>query len=304
MDFVVIGLGLSALALLTGLTLLCLVAPRWFRKAGAVHPGDAAYARAQAEERQALGQGFLCVGAVLLLATLGGISAELADKAGAYLIASVTTVAALGLFGWDVLYRRQHPMPPRRRAAPLSVKPADEEATSLLPAAMTTLVRRRVLPARHRVMPAATALATSSAIPAADSTAAGDERPRAVVLEPVGETTITQPSGGDAAFAPGGQTPAVDATAIPEADLGELEEPVSHSTEAGAPDAIAPVLAEPVQLPTKSDNGTVKIAVGPAPEAEPDLASHGDDRVIALFPTAAARRSRSVTAPMDPDGQS
>jgi hypothetical protein len=91
---------------LTGLTLLCLVAPRWFRKAGVTQPGDAAYARAQAGERLALGQGFLCVGAVLLLTTLGGISAGLGDKAGAYLIATMTTLTLLGLLGWDLLYRR------------------------------------------------------------------------------------------------------------------------------------------------------------------------------------------------------
>ena len=38
--------------------------------------------------------------------------------------------------------------------------------------------------------------------------------------------------------------------------------------------------------------------------AEPEALPHGDDRVIALFPTAAARRSRTIVAPTDPDGQS
>ena len=135
MDFVVIGLGLSALALLTGLTLLCLVAPRWFRKAGVAQPGDAAYARAQAGARHALGQGFLCVGAVLLLTTFGGISAGLADKAGAYLIATMTTLAALGLFGWDLLYRRQHPIPVRRRAAPARAKQTAQDPPAVPSAA-------------------------------------------------------------------------------------------------------------------------------------------------------------------------
>ncbi|MEZ4564343.1 MAG: hypothetical protein R2853_16555 [Thermomicrobiales bacterium] len=163
MDFVVTGLGLSALALLTGLALLCLVAPRWSRKSRAAHPEDGAYARALAGERSALGQGFLCVGAVLLLATLGGISAGLADKTGAYLVAAMATVALLGLFGWDLLYRRQHPLPRRRRVAPTRPIPADAEAAPAAvastpptgsPATTATTVRRRVLPARQRVAPA------------------------------------------------------------------------------------------------------------------------------------------------------
>ena len=60
----------------------------------------------------------LVSGAVLLLVTLGGITANLPDRTGAFLIASVATVAAVGLLAWDFVYRRQHPTPPRRRLAP------------------------------------------------------------------------------------------------------------------------------------------------------------------------------------------
>jgi hypothetical protein len=315
-DFVVIGLGLSALALLTGLTLLCMVAPRWSRKSRAVQPADAAYARAQAGHRRALGQGFLCVGAVLLLATLGGISAGLTDKAGAYVLAAMTTIAALGLFGWDLLYRRQHPVPQRRRAAPARAQTVAAEPTTSLsaesptgsPAATTPTARRRVLPVRHPAAPARqsapAAVATAEITVDDDHVPEGPETPSAVQAH---ETEIAEPP--VAASTEAGPEPvdhepaaATEATGDPLPD--QNEEAVKEEPVAAEPDEVATELPEPVPFPSTQTNGATGPAAAPASGAEPEFAHDGDDRVIALFPTAAARRSRMIVAPADPDGKS
>lgn len=310
MDFVVIGLGLSALALLTGLALLCLVAPRWFRKAGVAQPGDAAYARAQAGERHALGQGFLCVGGVMLLATLGGISAGLADKAGAYLIASITTVAVLGLFGWDLLYRRQHPIPPRRRVVKAQAKPEADAASALSPAApatgspgrATTSARRRVLPARQRVVTGAQPAATPPAH-VGEAVTRGDEQPQADAGQPSSHVAETIAAASEVApglevFEPAGEGSTQDDSPSHLADEVEPVEPAPIE-----PPEIAAVLPDPVPFPAKT-NGSGEPTVSLAPSEEPELAPSGDDRVIALFPTAAARRARPIITPTDSDGQS
>lgn len=317
MDFVVIGLGLSALALLTGLTLLCLVAPRWFRKAVVAQPGDAAYARAQAGARHALGQGFLCVGAVLLLTTLGGISAGLADKAGAYLIATMTTLAALGLFGWDFLYRRQHPIPVRRRAAPARAKrtaqdpPAVPSAASpVMSPAPSTTVRRRVLPARQRTDPAAQAI-TATAAPFEtqddDVQHAGEEQ------RPEEDNLLEFPGGspelpiitsdGPTPEAPD-QSSVTDTRASGEMAEGDPQENGRARVDAEAPTVVAASRPEPESLEPAKTNGVADPTASSSPFVEPEALPHGDDRVIALFPTAAARRSRTIVAPTDPDGQS
>ena len=317
MDFVVIGLGLSALALLTGLTLLCMVAPRWFRKSRAVQPADAAFARALAGERHALGQGFLCVGAVLLLTTLGGISAGLADKAGAYLVAAMTTVAALGLYGWSMLYRRQHPVPQRRRAAPARVQPATAEVPATAeaattqtgaPEATTTTVRRRVLPARRRIAPASqpvTATAEGVALeiePAPESDVAHDE-----ALEGVAEVAASLATASSEA-APGLESPEPSvAPGVQEAPSAARTEdtaaPVSDKPIVEDASDVAAELPEPVPFPPARANGAGEPAAASATETEPDLMPDGDDRVIALFPTAAARRRNMIVAPTDPDGK-
>ncbi len=311
MDFVVIGLGLSALALLTGLTLLCLVSPRWYRKASPAKPDDSAYARAMAGERRALGQGFLCVGAVLLLATLGGISAGLADKAGAYVIAAMTTVAVLGLAGWDVLYRRRNPAPRRRRVAPVKAPPVAADAsasqpTAALPATTTTMVRRRVLPARQGVAPARQPAAAASPETLVDDVhPAGDERPQADVLEPapdLAETLATASSVVETGPEDDESTAEIAATGNTAPDL--TEEPVSEETVDGEPALVVAALPEPVPLEPVKANGAASPDASPASGAESEMVSFGDDRVIALFPTAAARRSRAIIAPTDPDDQS
>lgn len=312
MDFVVIGLGLSALAMLTGLTLLCLVAPRWFRKAGVVQPGDVAYARAHARERHALGQGFLCVGAILLLSTLGGISAGLADKAGAYLIATMTTITLLGLAGWDILYRKQHPIPVRRRTTSTRESQSDQPATApnpvtlpTTPAAVTTTVRRRVLPSRQRVM------STSQPVTAIlsedpDNGLHPDPEAEGSHVDVVGDDvdTDTQPAASTDFEQPASQDLEVAADLhVENADVEEISEDSAREASLEERSSSTPVFPEPVPFETARSNGATDPELSPS-LTEPDLLPDGDDRVIALFPTAAARRSRTVSAPTDTDGQS
>lgn len=309
MDFVVIGLGLSALALLAGLALLCLVSPSWFRKAGPAKPDDAAYARAMAGERHALGQGFLCVGAVLLLTTLGGISGGLADKTGAYLIAAMTTVALLGLVGWDVLYRRQHPVPRRRRVATVKANPATDGSATTRPATLapvtptpaTTTVRRRVLPARQRAAPAG--LLTAAEVAPLDFGYGEVDRSAAEDL------AFAAADGPDAAA-----TVAVESAPSATEDL-EPESPAA-AQEANATSATNPE-GEPASAPDEEQptamHGAAEVALqgdaaasaAPEPVTMPDFDENhfGDDKVIALFPTAATRRGGATVAPPNTHGK-
>ncbi|MCA9877326.1 MAG: hypothetical protein KC442_06080 [Thermomicrobiales bacterium] len=299
MDFVVIGLGLGALALLAGLALLCLTAPRWARRAAAAtHPADATYARAVGAERQATGQSLLAVGGVLLLTTVGGVSAGVDDKAGAFLLSSVATVAALGLIGWDALYRRQHPRPPQRRPAP---PPASREAAAPLPlpaqhaAASTTTVttvRRRVLPARQRPGAAPPPVERPEAPAAADRSPDGTPAP------------ATAPAGATAdEAAPAEATGPKDAAeAAPE--LGD-DAPHPPDTEPAPPDDAPEPPDETARRPATVAAATGAEPADPAsaPTSLPDSEAlpHGDDKVIALFPTAAARRRPTSVTPTGPD---
>ena len=315
MDFVVIGLGLSALALLAGLALLCLVSPSWFRKAGPAKPDDAAYARAMAGQRHALGQGFLCVGAVLLLTTLGGISGGLADKTGAYLIAAMTTVALLGLVGWDLLYRRQHPVPRRRRVAAVKTSPATDSAATAGPAALapaspvTTTMRRRVLPARQRTAPAGLPIIADGA-PLAVDVDEVDLAP-AAKLEAGAPRSETERPDAEAMSAAVAALSATEEGEMLEAlSPQETDSPAAASAEeepaTTSGDEAPAVLHGAADIEPQSDE-TARAA--PEPEAtngaapELDERHFGDDKVIALFPTAATRRGGATVAPPNSHGK-
>lgn len=317
MDFVVIGLGLSALALLAGLALLCLISPSWFRKAGPAKPDDAAYARAMAGERHALGQGFLCVGAVLLLTTLGGISGGLADKTGAYLIAAMTTVALLGLVGWDALYRRQHPVPRRRRVATVKANPATDSSATTRPAALapatltpaTTTVRRRVLPARQRTAPAG--------VPAAAEGAPLDfgygEVDHSAAEDLAFAAPLPAADGPDAAATVAVESaPSATEDLEPEAPAAAQEANATSATNPEGEPASAPDEEQPTATPGAAEvapQGDAAASAAPEPvtatDTMPDFDENhfGDDKVIALFPTAATRRGGATVAPPNSHGK-
>lgn len=129
-----VGLGLGALAILSGIVMLGALSGRWERAAArAADPGDAAYARAVAASRGATGQDLLWAGAAMLLATVGALAGSLDDRTGALLVATTATVAALGLLLRAHLYRVRHPLPRRSRAPRSIVQPASPAAARVVP---------------------------------------------------------------------------------------------------------------------------------------------------------------------------
>lgn len=120
MDFLVVGLGLGALAILGGIVMVTLIAWRSERAARrATRLEDQRYHVASAAARNAAGQALIAAGAMILLATVGAIAGSLDDRTGSLLVATTATVAAIGLVVRDFLYRARNPMPRRPRTRPL-----------------------------------------------------------------------------------------------------------------------------------------------------------------------------------------
>jgi hypothetical protein len=86
--------------------------------------------------------------------------------------------------------------------------------------------------------------------------------------------------------------------------VDETGEIASEEAVAEEPGEVAADLPEPLPFVPTHANGAAEPATASPPGGEPDIIPDGDDRVIALFPTAAARRSRMIVVPPDPDGQS
>ncbi|MCC7021795.1 MAG: hypothetical protein IT338_03155 [Thermomicrobiales bacterium] len=115
MDFVVVGLGLGALAMLLGIALLAWAAPRQARLARAASRSEARRGLAIAANRRGAGVALLYAGGAIFLATIGGLAGALDDRTGAFLVATTTTVAALGLLVWGYLDHLRNPIPPPTR---------------------------------------------------------------------------------------------------------------------------------------------------------------------------------------------
>lgn len=129
MDFLVVGLGLGALAILGGIIMVTLVVWRSQRAARqATRPEEQRYHLASAAARNASGQGLIVAGVVILLATVGAVAGSLDDRTGSLLVATTATVAAIGLIVRDVLYRSRYPLPRRPRARPLETPVAASPA--------------------------------------------------------------------------------------------------------------------------------------------------------------------------------
>lgn len=241
-DFVVVGLGLGALALLGG---VCLFgwAGRWERDANrATTRQDAVHFSAMATWRRDAGQALLGAGSAILLATIGALAGSLTDQTGAFLVTTTATVAALGLLLWAYLYRSRHPIPPR--AARLSgtettpVAPADTPERVARPSAPATMIGP-ALPASMVHMDASTSSAavepTSAPPPLLDAVTASDHDHAPDQAEDVGEPgTGTGPAAE--------QAPAADVeNAAPNADASTDSEPASH--DAGPARGLADLVA-------------------------------------------------------------
>ncbi len=130
MDFVVVGLGLGACAMLAGVILLGWSLPRAER----VKASSSQHARTDAQERVAAirgaGQVMLSAGGAIILATIGALAGALDDRTGAFFVVTTVTVAALGILVWG--YRNLDALPwlaPRPRTR----KALPREPDSLMP---------------------------------------------------------------------------------------------------------------------------------------------------------------------------
>jgi hypothetical protein len=171
-DFVVVGLGLGALGILLGVTLLGWVAGRWERDGRVAAPDEAAYYLAVAVNRQGAGQALVFAGGAILLATIGALAGSLDDQTGAFLVATTATVALLSLLIWAWLHRVRIPAPFRhRRPAPTSYA-GEAPRPALAPEA------RR--PARGQAAALATAMADDVPLTSHENTEAAQSAPTAL----------------------------------------------------------------------------------------------------------------------------
>src|SRR5215212_9860501 len=115
-DFVVVGFGLGALAVLLGVVMLGWLAPRAQRAAARTpSPDDAVRCQAIAAEHRGTGQAFLSAGGAMLLVTVGALAGSLDDRTGALLVTATATIAAGGILLAGYFQRVRNPVPPRRR---------------------------------------------------------------------------------------------------------------------------------------------------------------------------------------------
>jgi hypothetical protein len=133
-DFVVVGLGVGALAILLGLTIRELGA-RWWSLQPDVPLSSPEQARRLAIGRvsRAGGSVLSLAGGLILLATVAAIALGLPDRTGAIVVMAVVAVAVLGSVVWGAVYaRRYHPRSARRARLPRpAAEPLPDQPPSL-----------------------------------------------------------------------------------------------------------------------------------------------------------------------------
>lgn len=136
MDFVVVGLGVGALAILLGL-MSREAGSRWWplRRDQPLAPAEQARRLAIGRAGRAGGLVLCLAGGAIIIATLIALGLNLSDQAGAILVMATISVTVFAGVAWAALYvARYHPRPlprpPGRRAASPSWT---DEASSSLP---------------------------------------------------------------------------------------------------------------------------------------------------------------------------
>lgn len=123
MDFVVVGLGVGALAILLGLTSRE-AGPRWWPlcRDQPLSPSERARRLAIGRAGRAGGLVLCLAGSAIVVVTIIGLGLSLSDQAGAILVMATISATVLGGVAWATLYvARYHPRPlpraPGRRPA-------------------------------------------------------------------------------------------------------------------------------------------------------------------------------------------
>jgi hypothetical protein len=261
-DFVVVGLGLGALAVLLGVVMLGWMAPRAQRAAArTTSPEDAAREQAIAAQQRGTGRSFLYAGAAMLLATAGALAGSLDDRTGALLVTTTATVAAIGILLGGYLHRARNPLP-RRRGLARATEPY-------------TLPERPVSASLVRADAAPEAAETANLQVSPDAN--GDARfdpfpPLGPVIEvAMADDAVTEPrSTGGAAF---GEAEPRQVRAVPVASPGPESESISEPADNNHADATVTEEEEGVVV------GFVVPAAHPAGAASPpSRPDPGDDR--------------------------
>ena len=143
MDFVVVGLGVGALAILLGLTSRE-AGPRWWplRRDQPLAPAEQARRLAIGRAGRAGGLVLCLAGGAIVVATIIALGLNFSDQAGAILVMATISVTVFAGVAWGALYvARYHPRPlprtPGRRTAPES---RPDEVSSPLPGATDATV--------------------------------------------------------------------------------------------------------------------------------------------------------------------
>lgn len=133
MDFVVVGLGVGALALLLGLSIRELGSRWWsIRPDEPLSTPDQARRLAIGRVSRAGGGVLSLAGGLILIATVAAIALGLPDRTGAIVVMAVVTIAVLGTVAWGAVYaRRYHPRGSRPRRSLAAREPLPDQRPSL-----------------------------------------------------------------------------------------------------------------------------------------------------------------------------
>jgi len=223
-DFVVVGFGLGALAVLLGFALRD-VGARWSRvRDGTVLPAGALARRvARGRACRAGGRALAVGGGAACGATLVALLAGVGDRTGATLVLAVLLLAFAALLVWSFAYaHRYHPRPRRRRVPvsataqgtaatgratePVAMAPSDLPATAPVPAVEPLPVSPAATREHDGDVPTAEATDGASASSLSDfASSPAVEDPLAAVVppgEPVDGSPAEDAAGDDVAAVP------------------------------------------------------------------------------------------------------
>ncbi|MCC6315827.1 MAG: hypothetical protein IT337_17655, partial [Thermomicrobiales bacterium] len=123
MDFVVVGVGIGALAILLGLIVRD-AGSWWVRRAASRAPTDPRRTRTLHGVCRAAGRALALDGLVLLAVTAVALFAGWSDRAGATAVMLALAIVLLGSIGWAFRYTQRHYSRPPRRSARMAGSPA------------------------------------------------------------------------------------------------------------------------------------------------------------------------------------
>lgn len=297
MDFVVVGLGVGALAVLLGLTIREL-GSRWWSLAPGVPLSSPDQVRRLAIGRvsRAGGSVLSLAGVLILIATIVAIGLGLPDRTGAIVVMAVVTVAVLGTVAWGAIYAFRH-HPPAARPARRPRPPAEaipDQPPSLAGTIDATFANDDRLPA-----------ADHDPGDHVDDAAPGPEAPVAALAVANPPETIAAPTPASATATIGRETPTgAQDSATTRGAPDTPPSPAGPTGPDGPVDGRAPAAMANGQAEAAPKTPQAAPATNPAPEPRPAIhpgkATQAGTRLSgppAGGLPASAARSASATGP-------